>query len=1062
MSPDPSLWTHRSSRASAGSLPSASGLRDPGRPHRNIRRRRKAKARPHTPKNGKRARSDSGHSPPRDQTVDAGAHEDELDDEPDPAGDDDRVLDPPEQEPPVSLQMEMLGQDERADASRRETSPSAGLDVDLDSEHSLDPYHELDDPDKLDDYEGSQLDDDAGPEAQPDDVPGGLYDWSPDDIVPRLESLRVSVEFIKGLEGANLDNDPIPNDVRERLRSPPTAFPHIDDDLRMCFRIFLETVNGSQAAYDGVGRFIKQRYPDSQFSTYDQMKRQLTELTGVVPVMTDMCIDTCVAFAGPYSDRRTCPECSAPRFETVLRGNKRVSVPRRQALTIPVGPQIQAQYRSRESAWNMGHRNRVMDPLLAKLTAGGSIDVYDDVYCSSILLDAARRGDLTSDDTILMLSIDGAQLYQSKQSDCWIYIWVLLDLAPDLRYKKKYVLPGGFIPGPKKPKNLDSFVYTGLHHLSALQRDGLRIWDCSTGRVFTSRPFFFLGTADGPGLAALHGQVGHHGVHGCCEYCGLKGRHKPKGPHYYPALLKPMDYDLDECNHADVDVFALPSASRAQYFRNVGLLAACTTDAEFKLTRKDTGLCKPSIFVGLPAAHSSGLPGCLAIDHMHIIAINLPDLLISLWRGTIDCDKKLKDSRDLWDWVVLIGDVWKSHGQDVARCRPYLPGSFDCPPQNPADKINSGYKAWEFLVYIFGYCPALLYNLLPRRYWRNFCQLVSAVRLLQQRTVSAFQLQSAHRSILEFTEEYEAIYYRRMVSRLHFCRQSVHGLSHLAQDVARLGPGVYSSQWTLERTIGNLGQEIKQPSKPYANLANCGLRRSQLSALHAMLPNLSPDSTVLPRGAVDLGDGYILLRARDATCVTLDGQRAIAIRIFLLSELGQDRFPADWEPRYIRWARLRLPNLQIARCAWKEKSRASSADSVRRSRNVKVNQIAWYRHLITLTSLQFTCGGITRIGEVQFYFRSNHTGEERAYALVSLWTLPDLEMLKESFDTVYSCVYTDQTYLRVIDVKTITSVVAMVPMTPRDGDRSAHFFLLEKPGLEITQLGDVTASNSDQ
>jgi hypothetical protein len=70
-------------------------------------------------------------------------------------------------------------------------------------------------------------------------------------------------------------------------------------------------------------------------------------------------------------------------------------------------------------------------------------------------------------------------------------------------------------------------VYTGLHHLAALQRDGLCVWDCQTGRVFTLRLFFFLGTADGPGLVALHGQVGHHGAFGCQEYCGLKGRHKP-------------------------------------------------------------------------------------------------------------------------------------------------------------------------------------------------------------------------------------------------------------------------------------------------------------------------------------------------------------------------------------------------------------------------------------------------------------------------------------------------------------------------------------------------------
>ena len=68
-----------------------------------------------------------------------------------------------------------------------------------------------------------------------------------------------------------------------------------------------------------------------------------------------------------------------------------------------------------------------------------------------------------------MLLINGVQLYQSKQSDCWIYIWVLMDLTPELCYNNKYVLPGSFIPGPNKPKNLDYFMYTGLHHLVVLQ-----------------------------------------------------------------------------------------------------------------------------------------------------------------------------------------------------------------------------------------------------------------------------------------------------------------------------------------------------------------------------------------------------------------------------------------------------------------------------------------------------------------------------------------------------------------------------------------------------------------
>jgi hypothetical protein len=296
--------------------------------------------------------------------------------------------------------------------------------------------------------------------------------------VPPLEALCNSRDFINQIRLASLDNDPIPPEARLRLESPITAPPDIDADLRMCLEIFLQTSNGSQATYDGVCWAITRCSPEIQTLTYNQLWQRLADLTGVFPVMTDMCFKSCVAFTGPFSGLLTCPECSSEQYETVTHGTKLITVPHKQALTIPVGPQIQAQYCSRKGAWNMGHWGRVMEPLLVRLRAGGSIDVYDNVYCSSILLEAAQRGDLTTDDTLLMLSIDGTQLYQSKQSDCWIYIWVLLDLAPNLHYKKKYVLPGGFIPGPNKPKNLDSFVYTGLHHLSALQKDGLCIWDC--------------------------------------------------------------------------------------------------------------------------------------------------------------------------------------------------------------------------------------------------------------------------------------------------------------------------------------------------------------------------------------------------------------------------------------------------------------------------------------------------------------------------------------------------------------------------------------------------------
>ena len=151
-----------------------------------------------------------------------------------------------------------------------------------------------------------------------------------------------------------------------------------------------------------------------------------------------------------------------------------------------------------------------------------------------------------------MLSLDGVQLYMSKQSDCWICISVVFDHSPDVRYKKPSVLPAFSIPGPNPPRNMDSFLYRSLQHLAALQKDGLPIWDASKDSDVISHPFFALGTADNPGLTHLNGLVRHMGKNGCRLYCGVHGCRKPRDSHYYPALLKYLPpYDMEGCNHPD-------------------------------------------------------------------------------------------------------------------------------------------------------------------------------------------------------------------------------------------------------------------------------------------------------------------------------------------------------------------------------------------------------------------------------------------------------------------------------------------------------------------------------
>ena len=138
-----------------------------------------------------------------------------------------------------------------------------------------------------------QGDEDAyhGRGAQPDDLPGGPNDWSPDNIVPHLEAPRISVDFIKCFGPATSEEDPIPADVRERQWSSLIEPLCVDRDVRLCIKLFLATINEPEpeAAYDTICAAIRCYSPDAQTLSYEQTKRKIAELTGVIPVMTDMC-----------------------------------------------------------------------------------------------------------------------------------------------------------------------------------------------------------------------------------------------------------------------------------------------------------------------------------------------------------------------------------------------------------------------------------------------------------------------------------------------------------------------------------------------------------------------------------------------------------------------------------------------------------------------------------------------------------------------------------------------------------------------------------------------------
>ncbi|KAF8573233.1 hypothetical protein K439DRAFT_1650046 [Ramaria rubella] len=332
------------------------------------------------------------------------------------------------------------------------------------------------------------------------------------------------------------------------------------------------------------------------------------------------------------------------------------------------------------------------------------------------------------------------------------------------------------------------------------------------------------------------------------------------------------------------------------------------------------------------------------------------DLFLPLWQGKSTC--KIPDSTSTWDWAVLKGKPWEEHGCNVAACWPCLPGSFDRPPQNIALEIKSGYKSKEWQGYLYALIPALLHNVLPHKYWKNFCKLALGICLLE---------------------------------------------------IPCLGPPMLTSQWTMERMIGNLGEAIKQPSNPYQNLSQCVLKWCQVNMLKALIPGLQNEKLKFPQGAEDLGDGYCFngLIGKLVTMYMNEARHRLGVR------------PAPEGPvKIIKWGRLRLPTGQIACSIYKE---------------------AW----TPLERLcQARCIKISLEVEIQ------------TVALVCLYSGPDTDLHADLCWTVYSVAQlSEYEGFCIVDVKDIQSVVAMILHDYHIIPGDKCFFLWEQMGLDISTLG---------
>ncbi|KAI0245585.1 hypothetical protein BJV78DRAFT_1277405 [Lactifluus subvellereus] len=111
---------------------------------------------------------------------------------------------------------------------------------------------------------------------------------------------------------------------------------------------------------------------------------------------------------------------------------------------------------------------------------------------------------------------------------------------------------------------------------------------------------------------------------------------------------------------------------------------------------------------------------------MHLVALNIPDLLLGLWRGTLDCDST--DHKDSWDWAILRNQgLWKAHGK----------------------------------------------------------QLVWGFQIMMQEEIMPSDLIDGYWLLIEWSTEFEMLYCQRREDRIHMAHPSLHTSCHVTPEALR-------------------------------------------------------------------------------------------------------------------------------------------------------------------------------------------------------------------------------------------------------------------------------------
>jgi hypothetical protein len=278
---------------------------------------------------------------------------------------------------------------------------------------------------------------------------------------------------LQNLYGTSADQNPL-FDYREPVGDPLTAKETLSLAMHGIHRKFKTQRRCVDQIGDVMGRLL-----GSQNKPHDErtVVKRIEHRTGVKEIKYDCCPRSCMSYS-MYPDDTECRVCHHPRWKTIINlRSKKVTerrVPYAQHIYIPLTHRIRLWWSNPACAKKMiDYRNTTMQ---GASTEGKSADFWTGQLLQDLKKQDQDRGAnmpmFTQDtDIAFFFSTDGVKVFKSRRAfHIWPLLLINLNLPPAERVKRCNMILVGFVPGPKEPNDLDSFLFPLVQEMKMLEK----------------------------------------------------------------------------------------------------------------------------------------------------------------------------------------------------------------------------------------------------------------------------------------------------------------------------------------------------------------------------------------------------------------------------------------------------------------------------------------------------------------------------------------------------------------------------------------------------------------